>query len=138
MDSIHTECRLPDFVYKLSTFGLMNSAFDAENSSSPPPACTTSRLPSLLIPVFPMAAPLSLPASEAGDSPSLVTTLRPLYIQFFKDLELTQPFERFQSEKLMEAVLEFARGTGVPHPHNSHSYESLMVGYSYADVSHHP
>ncbi|KAK9420885.1 putative Longiborneol synthase [Seiridium unicorne] len=81
----------------------------------------------------PVTAPLSPPGSDSGDAPDLATTLRPLYTQFFKDLELTQPFERFESEKLMEAVLEFARGTGVPHPPNSHSYQSLMVGYSYAD-----
>lgn len=67
-------------------------------------------------------------------SDDLATNLRPLYTQFFEDLNLTQPFERFESEKLMYAVLESAQSTGVPFDTNSHSYQSLMVGYSYADV----
>lgn len=78
-------------------------------------------------------APVSPPSSEGGLD-DLATTLRPIYEKFLVDLRLTQPMERFESEKLMKAVLEYAEGTGVPCPPNSHSYESLLVGYSYADV----
>lgn len=72
--------------------------------------------------------------TESEKLQELITTLRPLYVQFFKDLDLTQPLELFESDKLKKAVLEFAESTSVPFPPNSHSYESLMVGYSYADV----
>lgn len=64
----------------------------------------------------------------------LAASLRPIYTQLISDLNLP-PLERFESEKLMTATLEAAAATGVPHPPNSHSYESLLVGYSYADVS---
>lgn len=64
----------------------------------------------------------------------LAATLRPICTKLISDLNL-RPLERFESNKLMAAVLEAAAETGVPHPPNSHSYASLLVGYSYADVS---
>ncbi|RGP78366.1 longiborneol synthase [Fusarium longipes] len=76
---------------------------------------------------------LSPPLSDGGDSPTLADRLRPIYIKFFRDLDLKPDFERFESDKLKEEVLRQAKATGVPFPHNSHSYQSLMVGYSYAD-----
>ncbi|KAF5022588.1 hypothetical protein F66182_5359 [Fusarium sp. NRRL 66182] len=76
---------------------------------------------------------LSPPVSDGGDLPTLAARLRPLYTNFFKDLDLKPAFERFESERLMTEVLEYAKTTGVPHPTNSHSYQSLMVGYTYAD-----
>ncbi|KAF3015269.1 terpene cyclase [Neopestalotiopsis sp. 37M] len=79
-------------------------------------------------------ASLSPPGSDAESSPDLAITLQPLYTRFFQDLQLTQPFERFESDKLMDAVLEFARETGVPHPPNSHSYQSLMNCLPYHDL----
>jgi hypothetical protein len=75
-----------------------------------------------------------IPLSNGVDALALAARLRPLYTKFFKDLDLKPAFERFESEKLMEAVLEHAKETGVPHDTNSYSYQSLMVGYSYADV----
>ncbi|KAF4341516.1 longiborneol synthase [Fusarium beomiforme] len=78
---------------------------------------------------------LSPPVSDEEDLPSLAARLRPLYSKFFKDLDLKPEFERFESERLMKDVLEYAKTTGVPHPPNSYSYQSLMVGYSYADLN---
>lgn len=74
--------------------------------------------------------PASLGSDLSGD---LATTLRPLYTQFLKDLNL-QPLERFESDKLLEAVLEVAQRTGIPHDDNSSSFQGLMIGYSIADV----
>lgn len=71
---------------------------------------------------------------DAVEDHDLAASLRPIYVQLISDLNLP-PLERFESEKLMAAVLEAAAATGVPHPPHSHSYESLLVGYSYADVS---
>ncbi|KAG8161099.1 hypothetical protein KVR01_009363 [Diaporthe batatas] len=68
----------------------------------------------------------------AIEDPELAASLRPIYTKFLSDLNLP-PLERFESEKLMTAVLEAAAATGVPHPLNSRSYEGLLVGYSYAD-----
>ena len=79
---------------------------------------------------FPNASELS----KMGDHSNLATDLRPLYVAFMQDLNLLQPAERYESERLLEAVLEFARSTGVPHPANSHSYQCLILGFSYADV----
>lgn len=76
----------------------------------------------------------SLPSSEGGD-PALAARLKPLYSRFLTDLDLQPEYRRHESEKLMEEVLKFAKSTGVPHDLNSHSYQSLMVGYTYADVS---
>ncbi|KAF4468047.1 longiborneol synthase [Fusarium albosuccineum] len=86
-------------------------------------------------PVANGGAPLSKPASvsEGSSRLALATRLRPLYTKFFKDLDLQPAFERFESERLMTEVLKYAESTGVPHDVNSHSYQSLMVGYSYAD-----
>lgn len=78
--------------------------------------------------------PHNPPLSNGVDALALAARLRPLYTKFFKDLDLKPAFERFESEKLMEAVLEHAKETGVPHATNSYSYQSLMVGYTYADV----
>ncbi|KAK6720728.1 Longiborneol synthase clm1 [Fusarium graminearum] len=74
----------------------------------------------------------SLPSSEGGD-PALAARLQPLYSRFLMDLDLQPEYRRHESEKLMEEVLKFAKSTGVPHDLNSHSYQSLMVGYTYAD-----
>lgn len=76
-------------------------------------------------------------ATKDGDGTEyheLAATLRPICTKLISDLNL-RPLERFESSKLMAAVLEAAAATGVPHPPNSHSYASLLVGYSYADVS---
>ncbi|KAI6758657.1 hypothetical protein HG530_010897 [Fusarium avenaceum] len=78
--------------------------------------------------------PHNPPLSNGVDALALAARLRPLYTKFFKDLDLKPAFERFESEKLMEAVLEHAKETGVPHATNSYSYQSLMVGYTYADA----
>lgn len=71
---------------------------------------------------------------NVAEDRELADTLRPIYAQFISDLNLP-PLERFESEKLLAAILETAAATGVPHPAHSHSYENLLVGYSYADVS---
>ncbi|KAJ4267559.1 Longiborneol synthase clm1 [Fusarium torreyae] len=76
---------------------------------------------------------LSPPGSDGGDPPSLAARLRPLYTKFFRDLDLKPAFKRFESERLMEEVLAHASKTGVPCPPNTYSYQSLMVGYTYAD-----
>ena len=77
---------------------------------------------------------LSSLVSDGSNPPALAARLRPLYTEFFKDLDLKPAFERFESQRLMKEVLEHATKTGVPHPPNSQSYQCLMVGYSYADV----
>lgn len=76
-------------------------------------------------------------AKKDGDETEdheLAGTLRPICTKLISDLNL-RSLESFESSKLMAAVLEAAAATGVPHPPNSHSYASLLVGYSYADVS---
>ncbi|KAL6922929.1 hypothetical protein FSST1_000203 [Fusarium sambucinum] len=75
----------------------------------------------------------SPPASVEDDAPALAARLQPLYTQFLMDLDLKPTFKNHESEKLVEEVLKQAETTGVPFPANSHSYQSLMVGYAYAD-----
>lgn len=82
---------------------------------------------------MPSAASKS-PILENGTLEDLKTTLRPHILQFLQDLPLI-PLERFESEKLQEAVFNYAQGTGVPFPPNSRSYQRLIAGYCYADVS---
>ncbi|KAF5676907.1 longiborneol synthase [Fusarium heterosporum] len=79
------------------------------------------------------AGRLSPPVSDGEDLPTLAARLRPLYTKFFKDLDLKPAFERYESGRLMEEVLAYAKTTGVPCPPNSYSYQSLLVGYTYAD-----
>lgn len=69
-----------------------------------------------------------------GDQQGLAAILRPFYTQFLSDLSLKQPFILHEPEKFMTAVLEYAEGTGVPFPPNSHSFSCLMVGYSSSGV----
>ena len=58
--------------------------------------------------------PVSLPATNgtsAGGSPTkLVATLRPIYAKFLEDLKAADCIQ-FESEKLMQAVMEHARST---------------------------
>ncbi|RGP64952.1 longiborneol synthase [Fusarium sporotrichioides] len=73
------------------------------------------------------------PLLDGGDPPALAAHLQPLYTKFVADLDLKPEFKTYNSEKLLEEVLKHAEATGVPYPPNSHSYQSLMVGYAYVD-----
>lgn len=70
-----------------------------------------------------------------GNHSELAAILRPFYTQFLTDLSLKQPLILNEQEKFMNAVLEYAEGTGVPFPPNSPSFSGLMVGYTYSGAS---
>lgn len=70
-----------------------------------------------------------------SEQQGLADILRPFYTQFLSDLNLKRPFILHEPEKFMNAILEYAEGTGVPFPPNSHSFSCLMVGYSSSGVS---
>ncbi|KAH7303963.1 isoprenoid synthase domain-containing protein [Stachybotrys elegans] len=73
-----------------------------------------------------------LTSKTCPESPKLASSLRPLYLQFFQDLDLDTPLE-FESQKLMDAVLSFASSTNIPLQPNTPSYQALMVGYSFGN-----
>lgn len=70
-----------------------------------------------------------------SDQQKLADTLRPIYTQFIADLNLKEPFVLVEPDRFLAGLLEYAKGTGVPFPPNSHSFSCLMVGYSSAGVS---
>ncbi|KAK7740949.1 hypothetical protein SLS53_005012 [Cytospora paraplurivora] len=67
-----------------------------------------------------------------SDQQKLADTLRPIYTQFIADLNLKEPFVLVEPDRFLAGLLEYAKGTGVPFPPNSHSFNCLMVGYSSA------
>jgi hypothetical protein len=68
------------------------------------------------------------------DPHQIANSLRPIYTQLIADLNLP-PTERYGSTELKNAVLEYAEKVGVPYPKGSKSYQALLVGFSYVDVS---
>lgn len=81
--------------------------------------------------------PASLPAANGTSAkrspPELVSTLKPIYAKFLKDLKATDCIQ-FENEKLLKAVMEHAHSTGLVIEPGTLSYQTLMVGYSMADV----
>lgn len=81
----------------------------------------------------PEGRPAAASKPAGGSSPELVATLKPIYTRFLKELKATDCV-RFESERLMKAVMEHAQSTGLVIEPGTVSYQTLMVGYSMADV----
>ena len=77
--------------------------------------------------------PAAAGKSVKRSPPNLVATLKPIYAKFLKDLKATDCIQ-FENEKLLKAVMEHAQSTGLVVEPGTLSYQTLMVGYSMADV----